>query len=121
MTKRFFASASGSAAFLLAAMLPAQEALSASPAVEAAVKSLATIPSDTEKFQAYCKVLGEMEGVAEADAAKLEALEGQLDDIIASYGSDVAQAWEVASETDPDSEDGEAIAAAFEDIEAKCP
>ncbi|MGD9670708.1 MAG: hypothetical protein AB7U75_16955 [Hyphomicrobiaceae bacterium] len=122
MTTRSPAYVAGLAACLFAAMLIPHDTLAAtSPNVEAAIKSLETIPSNAEKFQAYCNVLGEMEGVPEADAAKSEALEGQLDEIIASYGKDVAQAWEVATETDPDSDDGQAIAAAFEALEAKCP
>ncbi len=96
-------------------------ATAASPQIEAAIKTLAKIPADAAKFETYCNLLGEMEGVPETDTAKSEALEGQLDDVIESYGADVVQAWDLASETDPDTDDGKAVAAAFEAMEDKCP
>jgi len=97
------------------------QASAASPQVEAAIKALARLPADTAKFANYCKVLGELEVVPDTDAAKIEALEGQLEDAIESYGPDVVQAWALAAETDPDTDDGKAFAVAFEAMEGKCP
>lgn len=96
-------------------------ATAASPPVEAAIKTLDKIPADTAKFEAYCNLLGDMESVPDTDAAKYEALESQLDAVIDSYGADVAEAWDTLSEVDPETDDGKAVAAAFEALEGKCP
>jgi hypothetical protein len=93
----------------------------ASPEIQAAVTALGKIPADTAKFTTYCNLLGEMASMPDDDSAKYEALEKRLDEIIDSYGPEVAGAWDTLSEVDPDSEDGKAAAAAFEAMEAKCP
>ena len=93
----------------------------ASPQIQAAITAIEKIPADTAKFATYCNLLGEMASLPDDDSAKYEALEGQLDKIIESYGSDVSNAWDTLSEVDPDSDDGKAAAAAFEAMEAKCP
>lgn len=95
--------------------------MAASPAIQTAITALEKIPADTAKFATYCNLLGEMSSMPDDDSAKYEALEKQLDEIIDSYGSDVADAWDTLSEVDADSEDGKAAAAAFEAMEAKCP
>jgi hypothetical protein len=96
-------------------------AMAASPAVEAAIRTLEKIPADTAKFETYCTLLGQMESVPDDDAAKYEALERQLDAVIDSYDTDVSAAWDTISEIDPETEDGKAVAAAFDAIEGKCP
>lgn len=96
-------------------------AAAASAEIQAAITTLEKIPADTAKFTTYCNLLGEMSSLPDDDSAKYEALEGQLDEIIDSYGADVSGAWDTLSEVDPDSEDGKAAAAAFETMEAKCP
>ncbi len=93
----------------------------ASPEVQAAITALEKIPADTAKFTSYCNLLGEMASLPDDASAKYEALEGQLDKIIESYGEDVSNAWDDLSEVDPASDDGKAAAAAFETMEAKCP
>lgn len=96
-------------------------ATAASPAVDAAIATLEKIPAATAKFETYCNLLGQMESMPDEDAAKYEALERQLDAVIDSYGTDVSAAWDTVSEIDPETEDGKAVAAAFEAIEGKCP
>jgi hypothetical protein len=108
-------------AVALFVMLASGPAISASPNVEAAIKSLGAMQADAGKFQSYCALLGEMEGVPETDTAKYDELEGRLEDLIESFGPDVAKAWELAADIDAESEDGKALAAAFEEMEAKCP
>jgi hypothetical protein len=93
----------------------------ASPAVASAIMTLEKIPADSAKFETYCKLLGHMESMPDDDAAKYEALERQLDAVIDSYGTDVSAAWDTVSEIDPETEDGKAVAAAFDAIEGKCP
>ena len=96
-------------------------AVAASPEVEAAIKTLGKIPTDTAKFATYCKVLGEMASVSDDDAAKYEPLESQLEAAIKAYGTDVAAAWDTVSELDPETADGKAVSAAFDSMEGKCP
>jgi hypothetical protein len=97
---------------------PAQ---AASPAVESAIRTLEKIPADTAKFETYCDLLGQMSSLPDDDATKYEALESQLDAVIDSYGTDVSAAWDTVSEIDSETEDGKAVAAAFDAIEGKCP
>jgi hypothetical protein len=96
-------------------------ATAATPPVEAAIRTLEKIPADTAKFETYCNLLGQMENMPDDDAAKYEALESQLDAVIDSYGTDVSEAWDTVSEIDPETEDGKAVAAAFDAMEGKCP
>jgi hypothetical protein len=105
----------------VAGMLATGPVVAASANVEAAIKSLAKVETDAAKFQAYCKLIDDMSNVPETDAAKLEDLEGLLEDLFESMGADVLQAWELASETDPASDDGKAFEAAFAALEDKCP
>jgi hypothetical protein len=108
-------------ALAVAGILAAGPVIAASANVEAAVKSLAKIEADAGKFQAYCKLIQDMDDVPEQDTAKADALETQLQTLIDSMGSDVAQAWDLAADTDPQSEDGKAFEAAFAALEDKCP
>lgn len=121
MTLKSFASWSPLLVCLSAIVVAPVGATAASPQIEAAVKTLAKIPADAAKFETYCNLLGEMESVPETDTAKSEELDEKLEDIIESYGADVVQAWDLVSETDPETDDGKAVAAAFEAMEDKCP
>ena len=105
----------------VAGMLATSPVIAASANVEAAIKSLAKVETDAAKFQSYCKLIDDMGNVPETDAAKMEALEGQLEDLFESIGADVQKAWELASETDPASDDGKAFEGAFAALEDKCP
>jgi hypothetical protein len=96
-------------------------ATAASPAVEAAIRTLGKIPADPMKFETFCNLLGQMRIMLDIDAAKYEALERQLDAVIDSYGTELAAAWDTVSGADTESEDGEAVAAAFDALEGKCP
>ncbi len=96
-------------------------AAAASAEVQSAIAALEKIPADADKFATYCNLLGEMSTLPDDDSAKYEALEKQLDEIIAAYGQEVSDAWDTLSEVDPDTDDGKAAAAAFETMEAKCP
>lgn len=121
MTLKPFASWSTLLAVLSVVAIAPGVATAASPPVEAAIKTLDKVPADAAKFATYCNLLGDMESVPDADAAKYEALESQLDAVIDSYGADVVEAWDTLSEIDPETDDGKAVVAAFEAIEGKCP
>jgi hypothetical protein len=45
----------------------------------------------------------------------------QLDSLLRSIGLDVLNAWDMGSDLDPQSEDGQAFEAAVEALEEKCP
>jgi hypothetical protein len=93
----------------------------ASPKVESAIKSLDKIEADGAKFQAFCKLLRDIDDVPEQDEAKVEALEVELDNLLKSIGLDVLRAWDLGGDLDPQSEDGKAFEAAVEALEDKCP
>jgi len=101
-------------------MCGADPAFAISPKVQAAIKSLEKIEAGA-KFQAFCKLLRDIEDVPERDAAKAEALDVQLEALLRSIGFDVLQAWDLGSDLDPQSEDGQAFEAAIEAVEKKCP
>lgn len=111
----------GAAILLVAGALIASPVLAASPNVEAAVKSLSKIESDPAKFQSYCKLIQDMDDLPDQEVDKADALESQLEDLLESIGADVVQAWELASTVDPQSDDGKAFEAAFDNLESKCP
>jgi hypothetical protein len=113
--------AGGLLALTAGSFMLARPAVAASANVEAAIKSLAKIEADPTKFQAFCKFMKDMDDVPEGDTAKAEALETQLDALLKSMGADVAQAWDLGDDLDPQSEDGKAYDLAMEAIEEKCP
>ncbi len=115
-----FASFARPLALLAALAIGPGGALAASPDVAAAIKTLEAIPADTEKFAAYCNVLGEMEAASD-DEATYDALEDKLDAAVDAFGPEVAAAWEKISQVDSETDDGKAVTAAFETIEGKCP
>ena len=104
-----------------AGLLVPGPALAVSPKVESAIKSLEKIEADGPKFQAFCKLLRDIDDLPEQDEAKAEALEAQLDSLLRSIGIDVYNAWDLGSDLDPQSEDGQAFEAAVEALEEKCP
>ena len=103
------------------AMRGAGPAFAVDPKVQIAIKSLEKIEADRAKFQAFCKLLRDIEDVPERDVAKAEALDVQLEALLRSIGFDVLQAWDLGSDLDPQSEDGQAFEAAIEALEKKCP
>lgn len=112
---------SGTLAVALAGTLMATPIFAASPKVDDAIKSLAKIEADAGKFQAFCKIMKDLGAVPEADAAKADALEVQLGDLLKSIGPDVMQAWDLGSDLDAQSADGKAFEAAVDVIEGRCP
>jgi hypothetical protein len=104
-----------------AGLLAPGPAHAVSPKVQSAIKSLEKIEADGPKFQSFCKLLRDIDDLPEQDEAKVEALELQLDSLLRSIGLDVLQAWDLGSDLDPLSEDGQAFEAAVEALEEKCP
>ena len=96
-------------------------AFAVSPKVQAAIKSLEKIEAQGAMFQAFCKLLREIEDVPEQDEAKAEALDVQSETLLRSISLAVLRAWDLGSDLDPQSEDGQAFEAAIEGLEKKCP
>ncbi|HWB44601.1 MAG TPA: hypothetical protein VG900_04110 [Hyphomicrobiaceae bacterium] len=92
----------------------------ASPKVEAAIQAVSKIPADTAKFQGYCALLTELDAAGE-EGPKVDEVQNKLSDFMQSMGPDVAAAWALYDELEPESEDGKALAAAFEALDEKCP
>lgn len=108
------------AAFAAIALLASASAHAASPEVEAAIKAVAKIEADPATFQSYCKLSKEMAAAEEEDSPKAEELGKQLEELMKTIGPDVAAAWELVDELDPESADGKALLAAYEALEEKC-
>jgi len=96
-------------------------AFAVSPKVQAAIKSLEKIEAQGAMFQAFCKLLREIEDVPEQDEANAEALDVRLQALLRSISLAVLRAWDLESDLDPQSEDGQAFEAAIEALEKKCP
>jgi len=121
MKRMIQASLASGLLILATAALTLGPVYAASPKVESAIKSLDKIEADGAKFQAFCKLLRDIDDVPEQDEAKVEALEVELDNLLKSIGLDVLRAWDLGSDLDPQSEDGKAFEAAVEALEDKCP
>ena len=92
-----------------AGLLAPGPAQAVSPKVQAAIKSLEKIEADGPTLQSFCKLLRDIDDLPEQDEAKAEALEAQLDSLLRSIGIDVFNAWDLGSDLDPQSEDGQAF------------
>ena len=108
------------AALIAIIVLAAAPARAASPQVEAAIKAVPKLETDPEKFRTYCRLSKELAAAEEDDSAKTDELGKQLDELMKSIGPDVAAAWDLLDELDPDSDDGKALIAAYEALEEKC-
>ena len=103
-----------------AVILTTLPARAATPEVEAAITALQKIESDPAKFQTFCRLAKELAGIGEQDVAQNEALDKQLEDLLRSIGSDVLHAWDIGSDLNPHTPDGEAFENAINAIEEKC-
>ena len=79
------------------------------------------IEANEEKFNAFCKLIRDIDDLPDQEDAKAEALDVELEKLLRSIGFDVLQAWDLGGDLDPQSEDGMAFEAAMEAIEEKCP
>lgn len=109
----------GVIAAVAVAFTGAEWARAASPAIEAAVRTIGQIETDPSKLQSYCKIVKDMAAAGE-DEAKFDALEQQMEDLLRSFGPQFEQMLTLAENTDPDTPDGEALEAAFEKLDEKC-
>lgn len=87
---------------------------------EAAAEIISSIGEDQAKLQGYCDIIKEMEAAPEDDEAKAEELGGKMDQYLTDLGEDVADAFGAADSVDPESEEGQKIEEAFEELSEKC-
>jgi hypothetical protein len=92
----------------------------ANPAVEAAVKVLATIPSDKAKLEAYCKAVGEIKAATGADQSKADAADDAFDAVLKSFGPAFETVVTLSHEIEDSSADGQVLNAGFAEVEKNC-
>ena len=93
--------------------------MAASPAVKEAVKTLDSIGLDASKLKAYCVVYEEY--IASGDSeAKQAAADEKLTNLLNSFGPRFQKALQVHLETDPSSDDGQALDDAFARLDERC-
>jgi hypothetical protein len=100
-------------------LLMAGPVLAASPDVESAIKSLGQLEADPARLQSYCKIIIDMDAAGDNEA-KFDALEKQLMDLLRSFGPQFEQVIAVSEDTPSDSPDGQALEAAFRQLDEKC-
>lgn len=88
--------------------------------VEAAAEVIAGISEDQAKVDGYCAIVKEMEAVPEDDEAKAEELYSKMDEYLVGLGDDVVNAFITTDSVDPESEDGQKIGEALEELIEKC-
>jgi hypothetical protein len=92
-------------------------ALSASPEVDKAIKTIQGVTADPAKMQLFCALdqASDTEGQANPEQEK------QAEEILGKLGADFEAAWDVGDNLDDKSADGVEFAAAVEAVAAKCP
>ena len=91
----------------------------ATPAVDEAIKTLESLRSDATKLKAYCAVFEEFVAAGD-DEAKQTAVEEKMTKLLNSFGPQYQRFWQVYQETDPSSDDGQSLDAAFLKLDEKC-
>ena len=101
---------------VLALALLTMPALSASPKVEAAIKTIRAVAADPNLQRTFCALL-EMDKVGDKKDPKLEAA---IDGYVKRLGSNFQTAWDVVESIDENSPDGQTIDAVLDELDDKC-
>ena len=89
--------------------------------VSEAVKSLEEVGVDPANLATFCRIIKELGAASEADDdVKSEAAGTEMLEFLSGLGPKFAQAWDLAEELDPETEDGKALEEAFGALEEKC-
>lgn len=88
--------------------------------ITAATEVISGIAEDQAKVDGYCAIVKEMEAAPEDDEAKAEELSTKMDEYLTGLGEDVSDAFVTADSVDPESEDGQKIGEALEELIEKC-
>ena len=106
-------------AVALALALLAIPAHAASPKVEAAIKTIRAVAADPNLQRTFCALLEMKEKLDDKkDDPKIEAA---MDEYVKRLGPNFQSAWDVVEDIDENSPDGQAIEAALDELEEKCP
>jgi hypothetical protein len=93
-------------------------ALAASSQVEAAIKAIQSVESDTNRMKTFCELMR----IDEQNEKRTNpSLEAQMDKLLKELGPDFETAWELVEDTDPASDDGKVLSAALDRVGDKCP
>ncbi len=101
-----------------AACLGAYAVLAASPEVESAIKTFKAIGADTGKLTTFCTMTKTMDSMGEKEDAAAEA---KIAEYMKQLGPAFEAAWKTADTVEEDSEDGQALGAALDEVAGKCP
>jgi hypothetical protein len=103
----------------LGCILAYPAAAAVSPKVQAAIKTLNSLAGNAGHMKGLCAILKEFEAAGN-DEAKMKPIEDKLKAYLRKIGADYENAWNMAEETNPESEDGKAIQTALDQVESKC-
>lgn len=112
-------SAAATVAFSLAIALAAATPAAANADIDAAVATLATIPGDKAKLDAYCQAVTEIRGVG-TDQVKSDIADDRFDAMLNSFGPAFEKVVELSHEFDDASPEGQRLNAGFSAVEANC-
>jgi hypothetical protein len=87
--------------------------------VSAAVAALKAVESNQAKLNEFCSIQSELEAAGE-DEAKGDAALDKLDAFFASLGDNFVAVMQASEEYAPDSNEAQALDAAFDSLDEKC-
>jgi hypothetical protein len=103
----------------LGCVLAYPAAAAVSPNVQAAIKTINALAANAGQMKGFCAIMKEMESAGD-DEAKMKPIEAKLQAFMQKLGPAYESALKLAEEANPDSEDGKAIQAALDQLDAKC-
>jgi hypothetical protein len=103
---------------ILLGLLISVPVLAASPQIEAAIRVIQTVGTDTNRLKTFCELMKIDEQNEPNPNAVLEA---RMDKLLDELGTDFRQVWDTAESIDPASEDGKALHAALDRLSERCP
>lgn len=103
------------AALLAGAATPA----SANADIDAAVATLATIPADRAKLDAYCAAVKEIQGVG-TDQVKSDIADDRFDAMLKSFGPAFDKVVQLSHDFEDASPEDQKLNAGFAAVEANC-
>jgi len=106
------------AATVATALATAAPAL-ANPEIDAAVATLATIPADPAKLDAYCKAVAVIHASG-SDPVQSDLADDKFDTMLKSFGAAFDNVVTLSHDFEDDSAEGKKLNAGFAAVEANC-
>lgn len=113
--KSLAAIAAATVATVLATAAPAF----ANPEIDAAVATLATIPADPAKLDAYCKAVAVIHASG-SDPVQSDLADDKFDNVLKSFGAAFDNVVTLSHDFEDDSAEGKTLNAGFAAVEANC-